>query len=469
MRPLLPNRLLESIYDTLLSRLGLGMLALALLINLGALLSVDRGIEKFVEARERAVQSRTVMFDVQTVQSMLYESESAQRGFLYTGNKDYLKPMNENEGQITSKFASLRDALKENPAQQQQLARIHTITLEKIADLNKTVAVQQMGQTDAAREIVMSDQGKKLMDAIDQEMGRFMGQQDQVRQGWLKQRDDLLLGIRWGFAAIFGINALLLLAGAMTIMREMANKRAEVVRLDELAVVLASEVAQRAAELRALSAHLLRVQEEERRTIARELHDELGGTLSAVKMDIVMGRDAAAKRSDVKSVARLQRAHASIDSAIQFTRRLIEDLRPTLLDNLGFEAALRAMIEQFCERCNVQCEVALPEGEMNLSSAQSTALYRLCQEALTYVMKYAKAERVAITLTSDGEHWKLILADDGVGLEATKQHRAMSHGLLGMRERMVALEGTFDIRGDAGRGTTLTATFPVAKTETAAL
>ena len=178
-------------------------------------------------------------------------------------------------------------------------------------------------------------------------------------------------------------------------------------------------------------------------------------------MDILMGRDAAAKRSDEKSVARLQRAVTSIDSGIQFIRRLIEDLRPTLLDNLGFEAALRSMTESFSERTGIACTISLPEGELNLTSAQSTALYRVCQEALTNVMKYAKAKKVTIRLTSDGSQWALALADDGVGLAATKQHRAMSHGLLGMRERMVGLGGSFDIRGDAGRGTTLTASFPV--------
>ena len=215
--------------------------------------------------------------------------------------------------------------------------------------------------------------------------------------------------------------------------------------------------------------HLLRVQEEERRTVARELHDELGGTLSAIKMDILMGRDAAAKRSDEKSVARLQRALASIDSAIQFIRRLIEDLRPTLLDNIGLEAALRAMVDQFCERCGVKCEISLPEGELNLTSAQSTALYRICQEALTNVMKYAKAKQVTINLTSDGSVWRLQLADDGVGLATTQQHHSMSHGLLGMRERIVALGGSFDIRGAAGQGTTLTASFPVVEREEAVL
>ena len=243
------------------------------------------------------------------------------------------------------------------------------------------------------------------------------------------------------------------------------REAAELVQHDKREAAAAADDLQRAAELRALSVHLLRVHEDERRKIARDLHDELGGTLSAIKMDLIMGRDAATKHGDEKSVARLQRALAAIDSAVQFVRSLIENLRPTLLDNLGFEPALRAMAEQFSERTGSQCVITLPEGELNLSVSQSTTLYRVCQEALTNIMKHAKAKKVTITLSSDGSVWTLALADDGVGLEATKQRRGVSHGLLGMRERIVALGGTFDIRGKAGFGTTLRASFPVLEIE----
>ncbi|MEO8103938.1 MAG: CHASE3 domain-containing protein [Betaproteobacteria bacterium] len=459
------RRLLDSLYDKMLSRLGLALLAMALLINLGALLAVDAGVRKLDEARARAVHSRDVTAEIQSIQSLLYEAESAQRGFLYTTNEDYLKPLNENEGQISARLAKLRAMVADDPAQQARVDRMGAIVRERLAEMNKTVAVQHMGRKEDTRDIVLSDLGRTLTEEFDKIVARFLLSEDQVLQERMQRWTDIQLAIRWGFAAIFFINALLLLAGAMTIMRDIARKREELVRLDELAMGLASEVVQRAAELRALSAHLLRVQEEERRTLARELHDELGGTLSAIKLDILMGRDAAAKRNDEKSVARLQRALAAIDSAIQFIRRLIEDLRPTLLDNLGLEAALRAMTEQFSERAGCRCMISLPEGKLNLTSAQSTALYRICQEALTNAMKYAKAKQVTISLSCDASQWLLVLADDGVGLDATKQHRSMSHGLLGMRERTLALGGTFDIRGKAGQGTILTATFPVVESE----
>lgn len=467
------RRLFDFLFNKLFSRLGLALLALALLVNLGALLAVDRGIAILEQARERSVHSRNVTTEVLAIQAMLYESESAERGFLYTSNDDYLEPLNRNDSQISSRLAKLHEMVADNPPQQILADQVRTIALEKMIDLNKTIAAHKMGQKDAARVIVMSDHGKQLMAEFRKKVAYLLAQEERVLQARVTRDAEIQLAIRWGFAIILFINALMILAGAVAIMRGMAREInrdiADVVRHDERAAVAASEVVQRAAELRALTVHLLRVQEEERRTVARELHDELGGTLSAIKMDILMGRDAASKRSDEKSVARLQRALASINSAIQFIRRLIEDLRPTLLDNIGLEAALRAMVDQFCERCGVKCEISLPEGELNLTSAQSTALYRICQEALTNVMKYAKAKQVTINLTSDGSVWRLQLADDGVGLATTQQHHSMSHGLLGMRERIVALGGSFDIRGAAGQGTTLTASFPVVEREEAVL
>ena len=461
----MPRVFLGKMFDSMLSHVGLALLAVALLLNVGALLLANSRVDALSGAREWYRHSRLVITEIHAIDAMLSGAESAQRGFLYTDNKDYLKPLNDNERRIVTQLEKLRVFVADDPAQQKLVDRVLVIATEKLKEMNKTIAMQQMGQKDAAREMVMTDQGRQLMDDLDKQINLFVSHEDELSRERQKNWEETLALIRGSFVTILLINTLLLLVGTITIMRDIARKRSALVLLDERAAVLASEVAQRAEELRALTAYLQRVQEEERRTIARELHDELGGTLSAVKMDILMGRDAAGKRSDEKSVARLQRAHASIDTAIQFTRRLIEDLRPTLLDNLGFEAALRSMIDQFCERTGTQCEILLPEGELDLTAAQSTALYRICQEAVTNIMKYAKAKRVTVTLTKEHNIWTLILADDGVGIDATKQHRSISHGLIGMRERLVALGGTFDIRGKSGAGTTLTATFPAAESK----
>ena len=458
------QRLIDFVYSESHSNVGLGLLALALLINLVALIAVDRATDHLGEKRTRIVTSRVAIGEIQGIQSMLYEAESAQRGYLYTGKVDYLLPLRENEIRIPPARARMRAMVNDEPLQLLSIDRISALATEKIAELNETVALHQSGQKEAARSIVLSDHGKNLIAEIDTEIARFLVRETAVLSQRSQDWSEIQLAIRWGFAAIIFMNAMMIMAGAIFILRNLARERAGVARHDLREVKFASEAVVRAEELRALSAHLLTVQEEERYKVARDLHDELGGTLSAIKLDIIMGRDAAAKRNDEKSVARLQRAHTAIDSAVQFVRRLIEDLRPTLLDNLGFEAALRSLTGQFSERADCRCKISLPPGELDLSPVQSTALYRVCQEALTNVMKYAKAQQVTIALTRDATSWTLIIADDGVGLAIPRLGSTSAHGLLGMRERMIALGGSFEFHGADNRGTTLTAKFPMVRT-----
>jgi len=142
------RRVFNALYDKLLSRLGLALLALALLVNIGALLAVDTGVRRVEEAAKLVVVSRNVTTEILAIQSMLYEAESAQRGFLYTQNDAYLQPLYENEGQITSRFVKLRGMLADNAAQQKRLDQMRKIAMEKLVDLNKTIAVQKMGQKD---------------------------------------------------------------------------------------------------------------------------------------------------------------------------------------------------------------------------------------------------------------------------------------------------------------------------------
>ncbi len=488
------TRLFENLYAKLLSNLGfaLGLMALALLANLGALLAVNWANVHLAEARAQITATRLALYDIQNIQSMLYEAESAQRGFLYTADTEYALPLRENSALIGSALAKLRLSLASEPLQQRALDRITELSQEKLSRMNVTVALQESGQAEAARAIVLTHRGKGLMAEIDAEIARFVAAESKTLERHLGDWENIQLGVRWGFVGILFLNAMMILAGAVVIIRGLARERAGLERESEGAVresegavresegavresegaerhdqrerEFAAEAVWRAEELRALSAHLLTLQENERYTVARELHDELGGTLSAIKLDIIMAKEAAAKRNDEKSAARLQRAHTSIDGAVQFVRRLIEDLRPTLLDNLGFDAALRSMAEQFGDRCAVACAITLPEGELDLTPAQSIAMYRICQEALTNVMKYAKAKQVNISLANDGAQWTLVIADDGVGINAdsTQPNRRFAHGLLGMRERVVALSGQFNINGSAGVGTTLTATFPIA-------
>jgi len=226
-------------------------------------------------------------------------------------------------------------------------------------------------------------------------------------------------------------------------------------------VALGRAVHERTAELSGLSHHLQRLQEEEKAKIAREIHDELGGTLAAAKIDLQLISDKLPK-DDIHRT-RLVRIMSAIDDTIQVKRRIIEDLRPTLLDNLGIGAALKWQCSQFTKRWNIPCRVEMPDDSLKLSPAYSIAFYRVVQEALTNITKYAHAKNVSVSLLRSGEQWTLRIADDGVGIDTAKPHNTTAHGLVSMRERARALGGEFSVRGQPGRGTVVEVTAPLEK------
>ncbi len=221
---------------------------------------------------------------------------------------------------------------------------------------------------------------------------------------------------------------------------------------------LAAEVDARTAQLRELSRFLQSDREQEKARVARELHDELGGALAAAKIDLQLLRDRGAAAEDAP--ARLERITAALDEAVLAKRRIVEDLRPTLLDNLGISAALRWQCEQYAKRTSCPCTVRLGESELKLAPDLSIAIYRIVQEALTNTSKYAQAKNVEVSLEREGGRWHLRIFDDGVGIDLAKQHHPTSHGLVSIRERARALSGEVRFDGGPGRGTTVDVWLP---------
>lgn len=211
-------------------------------------------------------------------------------------------------------------------------------------------------------------------------------------------------------------------------------------------------------QLRALTAHMEQVREEERTRIAREIHDELGQALTGLKMDLswFSGRLPNQPALLDKSTAMLR----LIDSTVNAVRRLSTELRPAILDNLGLVAAIEWLAAEFQKRTGVNCEFITPEEDLVLDQERTTALFRIAQEALTNVARYADARAVQILLEHEGTQLLLRITDDGRGIADAEQKSTHSFGLLGMRERAHLLGGSFEITGQPGRGTTLTVRIP---------
>ena len=216
-------------------------------------------------------------------------------------------------------------------------------------------------------------------------------------------------------------------------------------------------VAQRTRELSELSRHLIRVSEEEKARLARDLHDELGASLTAMKFD--MAYVAAKLKDSTPALAdRLQRAIETLRSTFHLKQRLVQDLWPTMLDHLGFAVAIRAHCSDFALRTGVPCSADIAE-DLDLDPGSSIALYRVVQESLTNVAKYAQASKVAVVLKRDREGLTLQVSDDGVGVPADPTNKPGSYGVVGMRERISQLGGKFAVSSRPERGGTMVEAF----------
>jgi len=207
----------------------------------------------------------------------------------------------------------------------------------------------------------------------------------------------------------------------------------------------------------ASSAHAAREQEQSR--VARELHDELGQALTALKM-MVAWVDHKTGRQDLEMTGKLERMSTLIDDTLQATRRISTALRPLILDDLGLIPALESVVESFVDRTGVECSFRA-DGDLNLEDARKTAVFRIVQEALTNVARHAKATRVEVRITQDDDTIAVDVRDNGVGFNLPDERSRYSRGLLGMRERAYLLGGTFTITSLPGSGTNLVVRIPV--------
>lgn len=221
------------------------------------------------------------------------------------------------------------------------------------------------------------------------------------------------------------------------------------------------------AQLRALSARLQSVREEERARIAREIHDELGQLLTGLKLDIVAFTkrlaDPATRANWQPLAERAQEITQLINEAIQTVRKISTELRPALLDAVGLTAAIEWQAHEFQKRTGIKCHLKLPTKKLDLDQDRAIALFRIFQEILTNVARHAEANELNIALEEDNADLVLRAQDNGRGIKASELSNPKSLGLLGMRERALLLGGDVNIRGQKDKGTLVEVRIPRGK------
>ncbi|TMG92422.1 MAG: PAS domain S-box protein [Betaproteobacteria bacterium] len=222
------------------------------------------------------------------------------------------------------------------------------------------------------------------------------------------------------------------------------------------------EVERSREELRALSRHLQTIREEEKARIAREVHDELGSTLTALKMDLDwLGEHLESAPGPIAQ----KRATMGklVEAAVAATRRIVTDLRPSILDDLGLAAALRWQATEFAKHTGARVDVDAPETGLHIDRDIALALFRIFQETLTNVARHAQATEVAVKLSSNDDALILRIRDNGVGLSEDDLRKPTSLGIRGMRERARQLGGDISVSAEPGSGTTVIISIPRSK------
>lgn len=238
---------------------------------------------------------------------------------------------------------------------------------------------------------------------------------------------------------------------------ERENKRSHVRK--EMPEAL-EELRKSRERLRALSAHLQSVREEERIQIARELHDELGQVLTALKMDVVLLRKELEPPSPMMPRRKLMREVASLgrlaDRAIRAVHKITTELRPAVLDHLDLKGALEWQAREFKSQSGIECEFNSNLGTIELDRKSATALFRIFQETLINVAHHSKATEVKIFLDEKDGILTMKVIDNGKGITEAEMSDAKSFGLLGIKERALLLGGEIEVSGIRGVGTTVT-------------
>lgn len=435
-------------------------LVLGIVASLAIAVYAELGYRRLESANRQMAVTVEMQSTLHEALALVVDAETGQRGYLLTGSEEYLTPYTAAVPKVDSVFNRLRELLVTNgsPAQRATLGRINGLVGQKLAELEASIALYKKDGA-AAQALTDTGIGKRTMDEIRAEVDGMAAthrrQFDEATARWAADIAFARLGMELMTAFTVALLLVVWLLARRDAQQRDARRRSVVEDKRRLEVV----VEERTAALSELSNHLQVVREDERSKLARDIHDELGGILVGAKMDIAWVEERLKKR-DPESSAKLERALQALDDGVQIKRRIVEELRPTLLDNLGLAAAVDWQVHEICDRAGLECEIATPSDDSGIAPQTSIALYRILQEALTNIVKYARAKHVSVDLGVGGDTITLLIEDDGVGIADDAQNNLLSHGIAGMRQRVRALRGEFSISRRSEGGTVIEVNIP---------
>ncbi|MCW5234829.1 sensor histidine kinase [Verminephrobacter eiseniae] len=432
--------------------LPMALLAAAVLVGIN-----ETGHMRSQDAVQQMSLGQSTRSDVNSLLQSMLDAETGQRGYLLTGAETYLELYDRAVATVQTHLDRLRSQLSGFPEDAQEFALLSRQVVRKLAEMDLSLRLRRQGNEDAWKFILNTDVGQEHMQAIRRHAQVLSERSDQRVQHGQRQIGQSLMLSRIGIAAvtIIGLCAFYMYLRQTRAVQQVSQREQEM--LERERDRLEGLVRERTATLSELANHLQQVREQERGHLARELHDELGALLTAAKLDVARLKsklDAAAP--DIAE--RLAHLTQTLNSGIALKRRIIEDLRPSSLSNLGLTAALEILTREFAGHAGIGVETSLEA--VQLPEDVQLTVYRMVQEALTNIGKYAKAQQVLVSVHAHPGHVAVQVRDDGQGFDPAALPPT-SHGLAGMRHRVEAAGGRLSITSRPGGGTLLSATLPL--------
>lgn len=420
-------------------RINLALLGAAVLMLLTAGVSA-LGTARLFSGEDEVYRSNETIAHLERLLALACDTETGQRGYVITGRPEYLEPYSSALPKIAQQFERLTRLTEGDAIQQRRLSDLRSLLDRKQTELASVIAVRRTQGFTAAQAIVQDDTGMKLMDqvrAIVSGMELTAQHQLAFQRDSARRTRDLTIAI--GLAS-----AVLTLAVYLSFGYLLRNSR---------------------EELQRLSANIQQMREEEKTRIARELHDDLGQHLTALKMEVAMV-ERELQRPEVQTAAiNLGDVYTLIDQMAASVRRIAANLRPLMLDDLGLFPAIEWLVNGFSARHDVRVISRLDADGIAFNHESATAVFRMVQEALTNVARHADATEVTLDIERDDTHCIVRITDNGCGTASGARAGPHSFGLLGLRERAFLLGGDITIRTAPGQGFTLTITLPLAAVE----
>ncbi len=382
---------------------------------------------------------------------LLTESETAEFGFLVSGHPSHLAQYASVKSEL---LAAQSDVIAffaaQGPSGETAALRVGEFTRLKLAHIDQTLELARDGKLDAAVQMAKDERDRATSEALRNELNTQLAHAAQLQE---RARTSIYDALAINRAAV-GLLTLSTLLSIFWLVRQLNRQDRE--RLAQQAALqkegerLEVEVQKRTVRLTELGKHLQSVREDERAHLARELHDELGALLTACKLEIARAR---IKKADPSAMQLgFERINVHLNDGIALKRRIIEDLRPSALSNLGLSPALENLCREMTQSLGVPVQLAATD--FALTAEAELAVYRFVQEALTNIGKYARASTVTVTLKVVGTDATVEVTDNGVGFEPQETYLGQ-HGLSGMQFRAESLGGSMKVRSSPGKGCTV--------------